>query len=87
MQLLLHQGELLDLGENLKGLTVICCSGCCWLTQEGDSRDFILRDNAQIEVHSHGRIMVCASKPCRLQLLTHSPTNQQALIPAFALLQ
>ncbi|MDT8419939.1 MAG: DUF2917 domain-containing protein [Desulfuromonadales bacterium] len=68
MEILLSQGELLDLGDNLKGLTIVCRSGCCWLTQTGDPRDFILRRQAQLEIQSRGQVVVMATSSCRLQL-------------------
>lgn len=69
MERLLNQGELLVLGENLKGLEIICRSGSCWVTQARDSRDFILRRQSQFEVQSKGQVVVYATSSCRLQLI------------------
>lgn len=87
MELLLGQDELLDLGENLQGLIVICQSGSCWLTQSGDTRDYILRSNTQVEVHSKGQLVICATSPCRLQLTTPKAPAQLPLVPVVANLQ
>ena len=84
MELLLHQGELLNLGGNLRGVIVTCLAGKCWLTQAGDSRDYILRNNRQVEVRSRGQVLVSAAAPCRLQLTLRDRPVLPLPVPALA---
>lgn len=87
MELLLKKGELLDLGSNLRGLTINCHSGLGWLTQSGDTRDHILRPGCGVEVQSHGQVLFCAISPCRIQLFTAEAAARSFLFPAVAGLQ
>ncbi len=68
MELLLEENEILDLGEGLRGVTVLCQQGCCWLTQSGDSRDHILHPGGRFTVQSKGQLLVTASAACRIRL-------------------
>ena len=84
MDLLLNQGELLDLGKNLRGMSVICHSGNCWLTQADDSRDLILRSGLEVKIHCKGQVILSAISPCRVQLVNDKAPVQ---LPALAGLQ
>jgi len=79
MEILLKKHELLDLGRNLAGNKLVCCSGSCWLTQAGDSRDFILQDGAEFDVRMSGKIIISATEDCRLLLVAKS--SQFASMP------
>lgn len=81
MELLLNQGELLNLGKKLRGLNVLCHSGNCWLTQAGDSRDHILHNGQSVEIHSKGQILLYATSPCRLQLMREQAPVRISLVP------
>ena len=70
MELLLNKRELLNLGENLRGVSIVCREGRCWLTQAGDSRDHILAAGGSFTVHSCGKLIVTATEDCRLMLTT-----------------
>lgn len=76
MELLLNSQELLDLGENLRGLRIICLSGCCWVTQAGDSRDHILRGGGTLTANAGRRLIVTAMEPCRLALSQAQPPRR-----------
>ena len=80
MELLLNPGELLDLGENLQAMTIICHSGTCWLTQAGDSRDYILRHGQQFKVHNKGKLILQAGIACRLQFFIQEITSRHPLV-------
>lgn len=80
MELLLNQGELLNMGENLAGLTIICRSGACWLTQTGDPRDHILRRGARFEVRSKGQLVLYAASSCSIQMVPQADTLLQPLL-------
>lgn len=87
MELLLDKGELLNLGKNLQGLTIVFQSGTCWLTQTGDSRDHILRPGQQFEVRNKGQVVLCAANPCRLHMVAQEATISDPLVQAAAPLQ
>jgi hypothetical protein len=69
MELLLNERELLNLGENLRGLRIVCREGRCWLTQAGDSRDHILRAGDSFTVSACGQLIITATESCRLMLV------------------
>ncbi len=70
MELLLKEREMVVLGDKLRGVGIICQDGMCWLTQEGDGRDHILRSGTDFYVESRGRIIITASTACRLQMVS-----------------
>lgn len=69
MEILLRQDELLDLGENLVGRSIICRVGSCWLTQAGDNRDHILRSGDRFNIRARGLLLITATENCRLMLV------------------
>jgi hypothetical protein len=69
MEILLQRHEILDLGHGLRDLRIVCREGRCWLTQEGDSRDFILRSGHSLAIESAGQVLITASESCRLQIV------------------
>lgn len=69
MQLLLEKNELLDLGHELRQVSVHCREGCCWLTVEGDNRDHILTAGHRHTIRQSGRVMVTALAKTRVQLV------------------
>ncbi len=68
MEFLLNKRELLDLGEDLRGVSIVCREGRCWLTQAGDSRDHILSAGDSFTVRSSGQLIITATESCRLML-------------------
>jgi len=72
MDLLLKQNELVDLGADLRGVSVHCQAGCCWLTQAGDSRDIILHAGHSHTINRPGKVLVMATETTRLQLLVEA---------------
>ena len=68
MELLLNKREILDLGQNLHGFSIVCREGRCWITQAGDSRDHILRVGDRFVVNSNGQLIITAIEPCRFML-------------------
>lgn len=68
MVLMLENRELLDLGEKLRGMQIDCLDGRCWLTQAGDSRDHLLGAGDSFTVRTDGRLIITATKACRLKL-------------------
>ncbi len=74
MEMLMKQRELLDLGEELQGLRIVCQQGQCWITQAGDSRDHIMRRGDTFVIQARGRVIVTATEACRIQLATNHKT-------------
>ncbi len=77
MELLLKNQELMDLGKSLRGTSIACRDGRCWITQEGDSRDHILRTGESFTIKAAGRLIVTATESCRLMLVEHENGNRQ----------
>lgn len=67
MELLLKK-ELIDLGRNVRGITIICTEGQCWLTQSGDSRDHVLKAGASFQAKQNGQLVITATGYCRIKL-------------------
>lgn len=76
MELLLKARELVDLGDKLCGVGVVCLEGSCWLTQEGDGRDHILHSGNTFTVELCGQVIVTAYTSCRLQMIVARHTEQ-----------
>jgi hypothetical protein len=51
--------------ENLR---ILCRSGRIWLTQSGDSRDFLLRAGESFNAAQHGRIVLWALAETRIEV-------------------
>ena len=68
MELLLKNYEILELGDDPRGLRILCRQGHCWLTQAGDSRDHILHPGDSHRVNGRGRMLLTAGRSCRIVL-------------------
>jgi hypothetical protein len=69
MEILLEQRELLDLGEALQGVKIVCQQGQCWVTQSGDSRDHIMSNGGSVTIRAKGRVIVTATESSRIKLV------------------
>ena len=69
MEMLLKQRELLDLGEMLQGVRIVCQHGQCWVTQSGDNRDHILRRGESFAIRAKGQVIITAIESCRIMLV------------------
>jgi hypothetical protein len=69
MEMLLKERELLDLGETLQGVKIVCQQGQCWITQSGDSRDHILSSGGSFTIRAKGQVIVTAAESCRIMLV------------------
>ena len=79
MEMILEQRELLDLGETLQGVKIVCQHGQCWITQSGDSRDHILRRGGNFTIRAKGQVIITAAESCRIMLVeTNKAANLQA---------
>ena len=43
-----------------RGTKIVCRSGSCWITQEGDLKDYLLESERDFTVHRDGLIVVQA---------------------------
>ena len=80
MELLLQKHEILDLGRQLQGTSILCQAGSCWLTQTGDDRDHILHPGAQFSSERKGRLILTATEDCRLRLVSNTKTATPSTI-------
>lgn len=80
MELLLNKQELLNLGEDLRRVSIHCRTGCCWLTQYGDSRDHILYPGQCYTVTRRGKVLLMAAARTRLELISE-PAQKKNVIP------
>lgn len=69
MQLLLNKNELLDLGTDLRLVSIHCQEGYCWLTQTGDNQDHILHAGQSHTFTQRGKVLVTAMMESRLELI------------------
>ena len=80
MDLQLDTYELLDLGDDLRAVSVHCQAGCCWLTLAGDSRDHILHAGQSHTITQRGKVLVMATAATRLQLIAE-PEHERVASP------
>lgn len=64
MKILLHATEFcLSKGQGLRivdgrGHMIVCKSGCIWVTQDGDTRDFVLLQNESLTMDKNDTVYV-----------------------------
>jgi hypothetical protein len=51
-----------------RGLEVVCLDGECWLTREGDRRDYRLRAGVSAPLDATGRLVLQALKTSRVRV-------------------
>jgi phenylpyruvate tautomerase PptA (4-oxalocrotonate tautomerase family) len=59
-ELQLPARSLLRMEGDCRGVSVLCRSGLCWITQEGDSRDYLLEHKQNFSVNQDGVVVVQA---------------------------
>ena len=91
MELLLEKNELISMGKQLKGSTIICTRGRCWVTQENNANDYILAPGKEFKVASNGHLVVTATEDCRIKIILPnriiSPLWTSKLLPRVSLLR
>lgn len=45
---------------NCRGVRFLCRSGICWITQEGDSKDYLLEHKQTFTINQDGVVVVQA---------------------------
>ena len=66
----LAQGHANLLPDLVKGRVLYVLSGMAWVTQEGDSRDYVLGTGGMFRVRNAGRVVVQALKRSRMLVTT-----------------
>jgi hypothetical protein len=56
----LAANSFLRIESDSRGIIILCRSGSCWITQEGDPRDYYLRDERSFTTHQEGLVVVQA---------------------------
>jgi hypothetical protein len=56
----LPAGSLLRLDGSYRGVSFLCRSGLCWITQEGDSKDYLLQHEQNFTINQDGVVVVQA---------------------------
>jgi hypothetical protein len=59
-QVQLAANSLLRMEGDSRGIIILCRSGSCWITQEGDPMDYYLRDENSFATHREGLVVVQA---------------------------
>lgn len=77
MYMHMRKGELITLDIDHNGVRIRCRSGKVWITQEGDSRDYILGTGQQVELAQRGRVAVTALMESQC-----FPETLQGVLPA-----
>jgi hypothetical protein len=70
MELLLKGHDILTIDGDQRGLQLFCGSGRLWVTQQGDSRDYLLGPDQSHTVSCRGRVVIFALSPATLQTRT-----------------
>jgi Protein of unknown function (DUF2917) len=52
--------SLLRMDGNYRGVRFLCRSGTCWITQEGDSTDYLLEHKENFTINQDGVVVVQA---------------------------
>jgi hypothetical protein len=59
-ELRLPARSLLRLDGSYQGVSFFCRSGLCWITQEGDSKDYLLEHEQNFTINQDGVVVVQA---------------------------
>lgn len=71
----LERGQIMSL-KNANGTQLHVASGCLWITQEQDRRDFVLQAGESIRFESQGKAVISALRDSRLTLI--APISSKA---------
>ncbi|WP_257451366.1 EamA family transporter [Archangium lipolyticum] len=73
--LALAQGALWTYLPRMGGLRFSCREGRVWLTREGDAEDHVLEPGDVLQMEGHGRVVVQALQPARLDFALTPPSE------------
>ncbi|PLY02265.1 MAG: hypothetical protein C0624_09020 [Desulfuromonas sp.] len=60
MHMQMNKGDLITFDSIGRGMRIRCAIGKVWITQEGDSRDYLLGTGQVIELRLRGRVAITA---------------------------
>jgi hypothetical protein len=72
MEILLPENETLSIDPVPENLRIVCRSGRIWLTQSGDSRDFLLRAGESFSASQRGRIVLWALAAAQVDITSRA---------------
>lgn len=50
-------------------LTLTSCEGVAWVTQEGDSQDYVLKAGESVAIHGKRLVVIEALQPAKLKIV------------------
>lgn len=68
MEILLPENETMSIEPVPENLRIVCRSGRIWLTQSGDSRDFLLRAGESFSACRRGQLVLWALAEARIDV-------------------
>jgi hypothetical protein len=68
MEILLPENETMSIELVPENLRIVCRSGRIWLTQSGDSRDFLLRAGESFTASRRGQLVLWALAEARVEV-------------------
>jgi len=68
MDILVPENETMSINPVPENLRIVCRSGRIWLTQTGDSRDFLLREGEVFTATRRGQIVLWALADARIDV-------------------
>jgi hypothetical protein len=68
MEILLTENETMSIDPVPENLRIVCRSGRIWLTQSGDSRDFLLRAGESFSATRRGQLVLGAFAEARIDV-------------------
>lgn len=74
MELVLTKNDILTLDGDQSGLQLRCGTGRLWLTQSGDSRDYLLGPGQIHTIGRRGRVVIWALEAATLQTMSDAAT-------------
>jgi len=70
-QIELPARSLLRMDGSYRGVSFLCRSGLCWITQEGDSKDYLLKHEQNFTINQDGIVVVQALADTELLVNPH----------------
>jgi hypothetical protein len=71
--------HLINLGRGMADRQIRCLSGSIWVTQAGDSRDFILNAGQEIVFESPDVVVIQAFSPALVRITPRPRVTQESL--------
>lgn len=72
MEILLPENETMSIDPVPENLRIVCRSGRIWLTQSGDSRDFLLRAGESFNASRRGQLVLWALAAAQVDITSRA---------------